>query len=74
MRPLWNRLLPPGFGRDCCCCCSVEAQELGLLVVGHPWDDDCLQLPDPLGVFGFAIVVGDYGLPEYGLLGVLLLQ
>ena len=71
MRPLWNRLLPP-----CCCrgCCrdSVEAQELGLLVVGRPWDDGCLQLPDPLGSFDFAtlVVVDDDGLQEYGLLEV----
>ena len=35
MRPLWNRLLPPCYGRGCCCD-SVEAQELGLLVVGRP--------------------------------------
>ena len=54
MRPLWNRLLPPGFGCDCCCG-SVEAQELGLLVVDHPWGDDCLRIPGPLGFFGFAV-------------------
>jgi len=24
-------------------------------MVGHPWDDDCSQLLDPLGFFGFAI-------------------
>ena len=67
MRPLWNRLLPPGFGRDCCCS-SVEAQELGLLVVDHPWGDDCLRLPDPLGFFGFA--VDDYGPRGYDLLEI----
>ena len=36
MHPLSNRLLPPCFGPDCCYD-SVEAQELGLLVVDHPW-------------------------------------
>jgi len=41
-------------------------------VVGHPWDDGCLQPPDPLGFFDFvapAAVVGD-GLRGYGLLEV----
>ena len=73
MRPLWSRLPLPCFGRDCCCG-SIEAQKLGLLVVGHPWGDDCLQLPNPLGFFGFAAVVDDDGLLGCGLLGVLLLQ
>ena len=71
MRPLWNRLLLPCFGRDCCCD-SVEAQELGLLVVGHPWGDACLRLLDPLGFFDFVapgVVDGD-GLWGYGLLEV----
>ena len=67
MRPLWNLLLPLCFDRDCCCD-LVEAQELGLLVVGHPWGDGCLQLPDPLGFFGFAI--DDYGPGGYDLLEV----
>ena len=71
MRPLWNQLLLPCFGHDCCCD-SVEAQELGLLVVGHPWGDGCLRLPDPLGFFGFAAldVVGDDVLRGYDLLEV----
>ena len=67
MHPLWNQLLPPGFDRDCCCG-SVEAHELGLLMVSRLWDDDCLQLPDPLGFFGFAI--DDYGPGGYDLLEV----
>ena len=67
MRSLWNWLLPPGFDSNCCCG-SVEAQELGLLVVGHPWDDDCMRLPDPLSFFGF--VVDDCGLRGYNLLEV----
>jgi len=38
----------------------VEAQELGLLVVGHPWGDGCLRLLDPLDLFGFgALAVAD---------------
>ena len=54
MCPLWNQQLLRGFDRGCCCG-SIEAQKLGLLVVGHPWGDDCLQLPNPLGFFGFAV-------------------
>ena len=71
MHPLWNQLLPPGFGRDCCCG-LVEAQELGLVVVDHPWGDECLRLPDPLGFFGFAVpvVVDDDGLQWYDFLEV----
>ena len=71
MRPLWSRLLLPCFGRDYCCD-SVEAQELGLLVVGHPWGDGCLQLLDSLDFFGFGalVVVDDDGLRGYGLLEV----
>ena len=41
-------------------------------MVGRPWDDGCLRLPDPLGFFDFvvpAIVDGD-GLRGYGLLEV----
>ena len=71
MRPLWNRLRPPCCARDCYCD-LVEAQELGLPVVVHPWGDGCLQLPDPLGFFDFvapAVVDGD-GLRRYGLLEV----
>ena len=47
----------------------AEAQELGLLAVGHTWGDDCLQLPDPLDFFGFAapVVVDAGGLRWYGL-------
>ena len=60
MRPLWSRLLLPCFGRDYCCD-SVEAQELGLLVVGHPWGDGCSRLPDPLD-FTAPVVVDDGGL------------
>jgi len=50
----------------------AEAQELGLPVVGHPWVDGYLQLPDPPGFFDFAAptVVGDDGLQEYDLLEV----
>ena len=71
MRPLWNLLLPLYFDRDCCCD-LVEAQELGLLVIDHPWGDECLQLPDLLGFFGFAApaVVDDDGLRGYDLLEV----
>ena len=71
MRPLWSRLYLPCFGRGCCCD-SVEAQELGLLVVGHPWVDGCLQLSDPPSFFDFvaAAVVCDDGLQEYDLLEV----
>ena len=71
MRPLWNRLLPPCCGRGCCCD-SVEAQELGLLLVGHPWDDGCLRLLDPLDFFGFGAptIVDDDGLRGYDLLEV----
>ena len=69
MRPLWNRLLPPCCARGCCCCDLAEAQELGLPVVGHPWVDGYLQLPDPLDFFDFAApaVVDDGGLREFGL-------
>ena len=47
----------------------AEAQELGLLAVGHPWGDDCSQLPDPLDFFGFPApaVVDAGGLRGYGL-------
>jgi hypothetical protein len=71
MRPLWNRLLLPCFGRDCCCD-SVEAQELGSLVVGHPCGDGSLRLLDPLDFFSvvaLAVVDGD-DLRGYGLLEV----
>ena len=72
MRPLWNRLLPPYCAHGCCCCDLAEAQELGLLVVGHPWVDGYLQLPDPPGFFDFAAptVVDDDGLQECDLLEV----
>ena len=72
MRPLWNRLLPPCCARGWCCCDLAEAQELGLPVVGHPWVDECLQLPDPPSFFGFAAptVVDDDGLQEYDMLEV----
>ena len=72
MRPLWNRLLPPCCAHGCCCCDLAEAQELGLLVVGHPWVDGYLQLPDPPGFFDFATptVVSDDGLQECDLLEV----
>ena len=53
MRPLWNRLLLPCCARGCCCD-LLEAQGFGLLVVGHPWGDGCLQLLDPLDFFDFA--------------------
>ena len=71
MRPLWNRLPLPCCVRGCCCDLA-EAQELGLLVVGHPWVDGCLQLSDPPSFFDFvaAAVVGDDGLQEYDLLEV----
>ena len=71
MRPLWNQLLPPYCVHDWCCD-LVEAQELGLPVVGHPWGDGCLRLPNPLGFFGFAApdVVGDDVLRGYDLLEV----
>jgi len=54
----------------------AEGQELDLLVVGHLWGDDYLQLPDPLGFFGYAIpaAVDAGGHQGYGLLEVLLLQ
>ena len=70
MHPLWNRLLLPYCARGCCD--LVEARDLGLPVVGHPWGDGSLQLPDPLSFFDFvalAVVVGD-GLRVYGLLEV----
>ena len=71
MHPLWNRLPPPCCARGCCCG-LVEAQGLGLLEVGLPWGDGCLQLPDPPGFFDFATltVVGDDGLQECNLLEV----
>ena len=72
MRPLWNWLPLPCCSRGCCCD-LVEAQELGLPVVGHPWVDECLQLPDPPSFFGFAVLVDGDGLPGCGLLEVLLL-
>ena len=55
-----------------CCCDLVGAQELGLPVAGHPWDDGCLRLLDPLDFFDFVApaVVDDDGLQEYGLLEV----
>ena len=62
MHPSWNRLLLQGFGRGCCCG-SVEALELGLLVVVHLWGDGYLQLPAPLDFFCFAAVVDDDGPP-----------
>ena len=70
MRPLWNRLPPPCCARSCCCCYDLaEAQGLGLPVVGHPWVDGYLQLPDPFDFFDFATpaVVDDGGLQEFGL-------
>ena len=72
MRLLWNRLLPPCCAHSCCCCDLAEAQELGLPVVGHPWVDGYLQLPDRPGFFDFATltVVGDDGLQECNLLEV----
>ena len=72
MRSLWNRLPLPYCARNCCCCDLAETQELGLLVVGQPWVDGYLQLPDPLDFFDFAApaVVDDGGLREYGLLEV----
>ena len=73
MHPSWNRLLLQGFGRGCCCG-SVEALELGLLVVVHPSGDDFSQLLAPLCFFDFAAVVDDDDLPGCGLLEVLLLQ
>ena len=41
-------------------------------MVGHPWVNGCLQLPDHLGFFGFAAptIVDDDGLQEYDLLEV----
>ena len=72
MRPSWNQLLLRGFGRGCCYG-LVEALELDLLVVDLPWGDDYLRPPGPFGFFGFA-VVDDDGLPECGLLEVLMLQ
>ena len=71
MRPLWNRLPLPYCSRGCCCDLA-EAQELGLLVVGHPWVDECLHLPYPPSFFGFAAptVVDNDGLQEYDLLEV----
>ena len=71
MRPLWNQLLPPCCAHDCCFD-LVEAQELGLPVVGHLCGNGCLRLPNPLEFFDFvapAIVDGD-GLWGYGLLEV----
>ena len=72
MRPLWNRLPLPYCARSCCCCDLVEAQGLGLPVVGHPWVDGCLRLPSPPGFFDFAApaVIDDDGLQEYDLLEV----
>ena len=63
MRPLWNRLLLLCCARGCCCD-LVEVQELGLPVAGHPWGDESLRLPGPLGFFDFAdlAVVDDDGL------------
>jgi hypothetical protein len=41
-------------------------------MVGHPWVDGCLQLPDPPSFFDFAAptVVADDGPQEYDLLEV----
>ena len=71
MRPLWNRLPLPCCARGCCCD-FAEAQRHGLPVVGHPWVDECLHLPDRPSFFGFAAptVVDDDGLQEYDLLEV----
>ena len=68
MHPRWSRLPLPCYAHGCCCGLA-EAQELGLLAVGHPWGDDCSQLPDPLDFFGFAapVVVDAGGLRGYGL-------
>ena len=75
MHLVWNWLLLLCCGRDCCCD-LFGAQELDLLVVGHLWGDDYLQLPDPLGFFGSAVpaAVDAGGLRGYGFLEVLLLQ
>ena len=71
MHPLWNRLPPPYCARDCCCD-LVEAQGLGLPVVGYLWGNGCSRLLDPLDFFDFVApaVVDDDGLQEYGLLEV----
>ena len=71
MRPLLNLLLLPCCARGCCYY-LVEAQELGLLVAGHPWGDGSLRPPGPPGFFDFVVlaVVVDDGLQEYGLLEV----
>ena len=67
MHPRWSRL-PLPYCAHGCCCGLAKAQELGLLVVSHPWGDDCSQLPGLLDSFGFAapVVVDDCGLREYG--------
>ena len=38
-------------------------------MVGRPWDDGCLRLPDPLGFIDFVVptVVDGDGLRGYGL-------
>ena len=76
MRPQWNQLPLPYCSHDYCCCGLAEGQELDLLVVGHLWGDDYLQLPDPLSFFGSAIpaAVDAGGLQGYSLLEVLLLR
>jgi len=76
VRPQWNRLPLPRCSSGCCCCGLAEGQELHLLVIGHLWGDDYLQLPDPLGFFDFIVpaAVDAGGLRGYGLLEVLLLR
>ena len=75
MRPQWNLLLLPCCSHGCCYGLA-ESQELDLLVVGHLWGDDYLQLPDPLGFFSSAApaAIDAGGLRGYGLPEVLLLQ
>ena len=68
MRPVWNRLLLPYCGRDCCCD-LVGAHELGLPVAVHPWGDESLRLPSSFD-FADLDVDDDDGLQEYDLLEV----
>ena len=68
MHPTRSRLLLRSY--DSGCYGSVEALGLGLLVVVHPWDDDCLRLLGLLGFFGFTVFVDEDGLQGYDLLEV----